>query len=428
MVPFLENRRLLIWSYAFIFIIYAVFLGTDMIYGINCWSTGIDFCAYWSSGKAGIENGVGGIYDLSILRDYQKAVYPKMFDPLAPYEYLPFPYFPIFSLPFLSFAKLPTHQSYLLWSAINFSAFVFYLVFFYRSTSGDRSFPWHIFGMILLSAPLFNNIKFGQLNIWLGICAGEFVRNSIRQKNFIAGLWLAGLLLKFQTLILILPFLLLLKNFRTILSFGLGLSVVLSGSFALVGSKGVNDFIEIISGSAAGDSAANVSRMTNWRMIGNVFDQLFGTNVGSVIMLLGAFFIIWLLTQSFHGFNMTKSEEMIIGYFLIFLATTLTTVHSHFEMNLLFYPFLLVAVERGWIAKKTITIWFWAGVIIFVLIVIIDATASYFDLLISSYRSILIISAPIGMLINLKIFFEIRKVIEKMKAGQKSASFLDNSV
>jgi|GEM_PF-6093711 len=67
MSSFLQNHRLLTWSLAIVLIIYAIFIGVDLIYGINCWSTGIDFCAYWSSGKAALDNGISGIYDLEIL-------------------------------------------------------------------------------------------------------------------------------------------------------------------------------------------------------------------------------------------------------------------------------------------------------------------------------------------------------------------------
>ena len=412
---FLQNRRLLTWSLAFVIITYSIFLGVDLVYGINCWSTGIDFCAYWSSGKAALENGVGGIYDLEILRNYQKAVYPRMFDPTAPYEYLPFPYLPVFSLPFLAFAKLPIQQSYLLWSALNFAALLTYFLFFYRSVSGNRPYPWMIILLLLLSAPFFNNIKFGQLNVWLGISAGEFVRNSIKGRRFLAGLWLIGLLLKFQTLILVVPFLLFTKNFKSLFSFTVGTFVLLGGSYWLVGTKGVLDFWEILSGSAVGDSAANVLRMANWRMLGGVLDYLFDTNVVNFVMLLGAGFVIWLLVINFRNFDMKYPEENLLGFFLIFLATTLITVHSHFEMNLLFYPLFLIAVDRGWITAKVFFLWFWVGFSTFVLLVIFDAVISYFDLFGPSYRFILLSVAPVGFVINLKIFFESLKIMQKMK-------------
>ena len=56
--------------------------------------------------------------------------------------------------------------------------------------------------------PVFLNFFFGQVNLWLLICAGEFFRAFLSAKPLKAGLFLGGWLLKPQLLILIIPFLL----------------------------------------------------------------------------------------------------------------------------------------------------------------------------------------------------------------------------
>gem|GEM_PF-3604982 len=351
-------------------------------------------------------------------RNYQKAVYPKMFDPYAPYEYLPFPYFPIFSLPFLGLATVPIQNSYVLWSVINLLVFVFYMLFFFWSVSQGRPFPWWIFIILILSAPFFNNIKFGQLNVWLGVFAGEFVRNLIKGKKFIAGLWLAGLLLKFQTLLLILPFLLLTKNYKTLFSFSLGALIVVIGSISLVGLEGALDFINILSGSASGNSAANVVRMANWRMVGEVFNQIFGTNLSNFMMILGAVFIVWLLVKQFQDFNMEGPENKLLGYFLLFFATTLITIHSHFEMNLLFYPFFLVALDRGWVTQRSFLTWFWVGFVVFVIQPIFSASTNYFFHTRLPLEFYLLTVAPLGLAMNLWIFYDLTVSIRQHKLSK----------
>ena len=57
--------------------------------------------------------------------------------------------------------------------------------------------------MLLISLPVFLNLFTGQVNVWLVVCVGEFMRASISGREFRSGLWLGGLLLKPQALLLL---------------------------------------------------------------------------------------------------------------------------------------------------------------------------------------------------------------------------------
>jgi len=79
-----------------------------------------DYCAFWSAGRIINEQGVGAAYDLEVMTDFQRSVYPAADSP--GFETFAIMYPPPFILPFALLARLSLPLSFWLWSLVNFAA------------------------------------------------------------------------------------------------------------------------------------------------------------------------------------------------------------------------------------------------------------------------------------------------------------------
>jgi hypothetical protein len=111
---------------------------------------------------------------------------------------------------------------------------------------------------------MFLNLFFSGMNVWLLIASGESLMALRKGKKLQAGLWLAGLLLKPQTLILFIPGLLLTGRTRVMAGFLIGSTLVGSLSLLLAGPSAVLGPLQVIS---QWPSLYAESGM-NWRALG----------------------------------------------------------------------------------------------------------------------------------------------------------------
>ena len=182
------------------------------------WCKQSDYCGYYSAGVVMNNGKIADVYDLQILEEYQFKVFQEANSPEPRSEIIAMLYLPVFLIPFRLLALLNLSVSVIVWLVINFSILTAYLFFFAEKVSG-KSLPLQIYFLILASLPVFRNFYDGQINVWLLICIGEFLRASLSKRPWVAGLWLGGLLVKPQLLILVLPFLLIQKRFKEIIAF-----------------------------------------------------------------------------------------------------------------------------------------------------------------------------------------------------------------
>ena len=336
---------------------YIFLIGVDLDTKRFCNSTGIDFCAYWSSGKIANEAGIAQVYDIDSLKEFQEPIYPKPFPNNDFFLVIPFPYLPIFVIPFQAFALLPIKVGYFIWNFLNFILLFWYLHFFTLQVSGEKIKLETLF-IVFFSMPFFLNIQFGQLNILLGIAAGEFFRNSQKGRPFLAGSWLAGLLLKPQTLVLILPYLVWKKDWRSLFGFS-SIGLLLVGiSAILAGPVGIDGFINILTGSSTGRSASNPLLMMNWRMFSLHFDNFLGTSIHYWISIIGALGTLWLVHKILAKLHRPNPNTDLLSIFSIFIATMLVTWHAHFSQILTAIPFLAILINNGLMPNKLKWSWF----------------------------------------------------------------------
>jgi hypothetical protein len=367
-----DNKKKLsnmLWflGFAFLFGFYIFTTGLDLIKGNFCGNTAIDYCAYWSTGEIINDEGFAKIYDLKILEEHQSAIYPRPIKNSDYFQIIPFPYLSIFALPFALLSKLSLKTSYIVWVAINAIALVLYLRFFIRQTISEKiQIP--MMAVLLVSVPVFLNLSYGQLNIWLGIFAGEFVRNLIKKRPIFAGIWLAGLLLKPQTLILVLPFLLFTKEFRVLIGFAVNSGILITGSFLLGGVEGALGWYKILIGSSAGRSAANPLVMMNWRMLSMHINNFTHTSLGTYFLVVGVAATLTILYLILRKLTLETPTVIAMRYLSIFVATMLVTWHAHFSQGLVFYPLLIIFVTNKTMADREFKFWLIFPIIIMLLI------------------------------------------------------------
>lgn len=106
-------------------------------------------------------------------------------------------------------------------------------------------------------------------------------------KPFRAGLWLGGLLLKPQTLILILPALLLQRSWKALIGFAAASLAVVGVSIGIGGSETMHSLTGLWLGSVSGIPTNNPQFMTNWRMIGIHMSPLIGPWAAWGVALVG---------------------------------------------------------------------------------------------------------------------------------------------
>ena len=341
-----------------------------------CGTTSVDFCAYWSTGQLLNDHGIASIYDLNLLREYQSPINPRPFVNNPFFALIPFPYLPIFALPFSLFANIKLEYSYILWATINYLCLLFYLRFFVRETTG-KNIELNVMLAFAVSIPVFFNLQFGQLNVWLGIFAGEFYRHWTKGRHVTGGLWLSGLLLKPQTLILIVPYLLIKREFKALAGFAIGSSLIGGISALLLGQQGILEMATLLSGSSSGKLASAPLRMMNWRMFALHIDNFLGTDLSFPLILIGSSTTLFILWYILHKDNGNSSEQTLFSIFAVFIATMLVTWHAHISQIITALPLFAALVTQSRISKKALNIWFYLPVAANILILAILTIPSF---------------------------------------------------
>jgi len=349
---------------AAIFVFYSVWLALAIGKGpIQAGFAG-DYLAFWSAGKIADEKGYSEIYNLKDLKSVQLQELKELglINKMDGSAYSPFPValFPVFVFPFQVLSKINFEPSYWVWTFINLILLIGYLIYFTK-----KIFPGHLekvpgkklLLLMLISYPVWANFAEGQVNIFLVICAGEFIHQAIKKKPVLSGFWLGGLLLKPQLLILIIPILLLMHSCKAISGFILSSFIVLLTSFLLSGFAGMKAMVDLWTRYSAGIATSTPEMMINWRMIGVNINSVFGTSFGWVITGLGMALTIVLVFILLNARPSFGSSAWIITMAAVFSATLAVTWHSHIHMAVVLIPFLIYASRFNLLSEKVIFSW-----------------------------------------------------------------------
>ncbi len=331
---------------AFFYVIYLAWMLTTL--GLLA-GVGGDYLGLWSAGVVANQLGYARVYDLEVMRRVEEGVVPLPQDSSLVFVPMPVPFLPVFLLPFQFLALLDARTSFGLWTAVNVALLLWYLRWFIRRTCGHPS-EKRLLIAAMLSFPVFVTLFEGQVNVFLTICVGEFLRATGNGRPLRAGIWLGGLLLKPQFLILILPALLVQRAWKSLIGFAVSACVFIVVSFGLVGREGVIHMMQLWIGYSGGLATNAPENMMNWRMVIVRLSTLgliwLGWSIGmaGILLSLLAVGFLWRTPIS------PRSADYTIAVLGTLAGTGVITWHSHIHMLILLIPPLLF-VSRHWQSK-----------------------------------------------------------------------------
>jgi hypothetical protein len=302
----------------------------------------IDFRAFYSSGVIARQYGFASVYDLSVQAEVQQQVrasFPGA-NASAPVDTVPTPYLPVFIAPFYLLSFLAPAPALAIWLLLNAGGFGGYVLMRSRTRPPGGSGPWWL---VLLSLPAFLTFAFAQVNAILAIAFAEAVRSSNRGRAAAVGLWLGLLLVKPQSLVLVIPGLVLARRGRTLVGFGLAALSAGSVSLALSGWDGLQGLAKLLIQYPAGLASTYPESMMSWRAVGENLRVLLPESFAWGLTLVG---LVLTAAAGLLPFARKDQPEASIGRpMVIALAGGLSVAwHSHVHTAL--------AVGLGWMATE----------------------------------------------------------------------------
>lgn len=321
------------------------------------WSRAVDYVAFYNAGDIINDGEFVDIYNLETLRERETDLLISLDEVVDPdFVVNPIQYLPVFILPFTLLARMNFPLSLWVWQLLNLFALMGYLWFFARKVIGKNPSVQMLL-IFLVSLPVLNNFFYGQVNVWLMICVGEFLRAAIGKKPFVAGLWLGGLLIKPHLLILLLPFLLIQKKYKAIVGFLVSFLGVLALSLLLVGVDGFIALKNVMFEAAQGGVSSGYQYMMNWRMVAHYIEMFSSQLVGNIVLGIFTAVTAALPLIAFRKRIAVESPRYVIAVLGILAATTAVTYHIHLHTAMILIPILLYLLGRGEIESKWVKMW-----------------------------------------------------------------------
>lgn len=378
-IPFkgLDRKAWLRLGIAAVLVFYVMQIGFDAVKDNTLLGLGGDMLAFWSVGRIADTQGYGEVYSVDLLRQTQDSALAALGFDTENASTIPAPLFAFFLIPFQFLSRLAPRTMFWVCSAISLLAIILYLMFFLRSLTGGKEQKFLSSSMLvmlmLITYPVYQNLFWGQVEVVLMICAGEFIRNAINKKPLLAGIWLGGLLIKPQVMILIIPALLLLRNWRVFFGFCISSVVILGISIGLSGINGLLSMINLWLSYVPGIASNAPENMMNWRMLALHLNGWTASSAGWIIagggMLLTLIAaILILMRRPEFGTN-----AWLLALFGILTATCAFTWHSHTHMAMILIPFILFLTMRGILPERLLYSWIFITPLVMVLVLVAGA-------------------------------------------------------
>ena len=347
---------------------YLFYIIWESIQGTTCGQIGVDFCDYWSAGKVANLHGYRSIYDPQLLRETERSILPRTADP-EKFLVVPFLYLPVFILPFQLLSLLPPGAAFWIWTAFNQAGLLLYILFFTRRLLGNAP-PPRLILMIFAALPVFLNVFAGQVGVWMAICIGEFMRALRDNRPVRAGLWLGGLLVKPQVLIILILVFVLHRAFRLLAGFSLGSALVGVTSLALVGPAGLLEVPRLWTTYGEGPAPIWVEGMMNWRMLGFHLAAFTSPVLGYGIAVVGMCTTLAIAIYTWRQPFDYRSPQFPLALIGILAATTISAWHSHIHTAMILIAPLIYADRTGILPRKVFDGWVFPPAFLFLLVVL----------------------------------------------------------
>jgi hypothetical protein len=374
-----------------------------------------DYCAFWSAGKVASNFGYSKIYDLDLLSQYQKTN-SGLPNGGSTFRTLAIVFLPIFVTPFQPLSLLDVTSGFWLWTLLNLVGFVLYLRFFYKNLTGNQLLIKTVI-LLAISFQVFMNLYLGQVNIWFVICVGEFLRLIMMGKNFQAGIWLGGLLLKPQLLIIIIPVILFKRWKSVFIGFCFSLFWVLLISFGLAQKEGLLSLFTLLLGHAQSITPTGTEIMMNWRMMGLNLSSLFDPAIGLLVALIGSITTIIAIVYIWKKSANTNPEVFVICILATFAATGALTWHAHLTMSLVLIPPMVYLYANKQLPDRVISWWVFMPIFIWFIRYIVGALIALRIMQFSAVWFMDFLYGLSGLSLNLLLVFWAMVKIRQLSVG-----------
>ena len=334
-----------------------------------CGSIGGDYCVYVSAGRVANADGFAAVYNLDLLKQAESLILQLPPGPSG-VAVPPFLYLPVFVVPFQVFALVQPGIGYWIWTVANVALLLLYLRFFLRRMQLPPA-PARLVAMLFISLPLFMNVFTGQIDVWLAVCVGEFMRAMVDRRPYRAGLWLGGLVLKPQILLLITAVLLVQRAWRLlagVASCGAVLSFI---SLLLVGPSG---FLGMLSGwltTVGGTANIWVDGMMNWRMLGfhlaNISNSWIGWGFTGAGMLATLVIMLFVWRRPLDP----DSPSFAVATVGMLAAAAMLAWHAHIHLAVMLIPPLVYAYQRNLLPQRIWDYWVFLPAVLYMAMVFI---------------------------------------------------------
>jgi len=365
-IPFVGFRKQN-WQRFFTILVILLFIAVTGVEVSRTWNfhgMGFDYLAFLSGGTIADKQGYASVYDLDLVKQTQINLNESLgitadrggSDPNP----MPVALLPVFVAPFQLLSRLTPRFGFTLWTILNLLIGAGYLVFFLRkmSKTWENSWrEWGLLGLLLVAIPTVSNFTNGQVEVFLMIGAGEFIRCARNKKPVTAGLYLGLLLLKPQVLLLVIPALILLGNWKTFAGFCGSALVILGTSVWLAGMDGMVAMVNMWGKFAPGIASSAPELMMNWRTAALLVNDALGTWAGWILAglgILGTLFLFIRILRAKPEFGTPRWAMAMLG---VFLASCSVTWHAHAHMAMALFPFLIFGLSSGLLTQERVTAW-----------------------------------------------------------------------
>jgi hypothetical protein len=300
-----------------------------------------DFTVFYTAGTV-LRDGLGHqLYDERVQYEVQKNFAGQISSRHGP---LPYIHPPFEALIFWPLSRLPYHQAFVVWDALNGIALFGVAWVLRRSVSGLSSIPlWEFVIASLAFFPVFVCLLQGQDSILLLLlCALAF--NALRKNaDFLAGCWFALGMFKFQLIVPIVLLVFLWKRRRVAAGFATVSLLLVLVSAGLVGWKGLLHYPAFVLQVAQAPSLGAVPP----ELMANLRGLILGwplpfSEVGTAVALVGS--VVLFVFATIRGLGPTRPPDLKLQFSLAIVVSVLTSWHTNaHDLSLLVLPLVLIA-------------------------------------------------------------------------------------
>ena len=316
---------------------------------------GADYATFYMIGALQNESGITRLYDL----DLQDRVLHRLTPRLGPDEHLPFVYPPFLAAVFRPLSRLPYAGSFAVWLVIASSLYIASLALMFRVCP---AIPRADMAMAWLAALSFEPFAFecelgGQLSVigCFGVAAA--LANQRRGRPVLAGACLAMLSYKPTLLILLLPMLVVGRQWRALAGFSLGTLALVVTSLIVAGPDRYSEFLGLMADyGRAGGSRGTVLKTIKFVDLG-AFLKLIGITPTLIrpIALAIAFPVLLTLAMAWHRASSGQAGARDLVWAATICWTPVLNLYGPVYDVTMVVPALILAADavrydslRGW--------------------------------------------------------------------------------